>query len=116
MFSSIKLVRKLHRPSYSLLSIKLSCENFLYNLSVDSIVCWFFSYCFLYLLRMFIIISFSTLLPIDNPHAVAVDNGFATKPISVSGNVLEPDVVAVITNVSNDFSIVVKDFYFFLLF
>ena len=53
------------------------------------------------------IISYNTLLPIDNPHAVAVDIGIAIKPIPVRDQVIELDVVAIITNVSNDFNIVV---------
>ena len=53
------------------------------------------------------ILSYITLLPIDNPHAVAVDIGIATKPIPVRDKLIELDVVAIITNVSNDFSIVV---------
>ena len=53
------------------------------------------------------IISYITLLPIDNPHAVAVDIGIAIKPIPVRDKVIELDVVAIISNVSNDFSIVV---------
>ena len=53
------------------------------------------------------IISYNTLLPIDNPHAVAVDIGIAIKPIPVRDKVIELDVVAIITNVSYDFSIVV---------
>ena len=51
--------------------------------------------------------SYNTLLPIDNPHAVAVDIGIASKPLPVRDKVIELDVVAIITNVSNDFSIVV---------
>ena len=66
-------------------------------------------------------ISFITLLPIDNPHVVAVHIGIATKPIPVKHKVIEPDVVAIFTNVSNDFSIVVivlcfLYFFFDLLF
>ena len=53
------------------------------------------------------IISYNTLLPIDNPHAVAVDIGIAIRPIPVIDKVIELDVAAIITNVSNDFSIVV---------
>ena len=53
------------------------------------------------------IISYNTLLPIDKPHAVAVDIGIAIKPIPVRLKVIELDVVAIITNVSNNFSIVV---------
>ena len=59
------------------------------------------------------IIEFITLLPIDNPHAVAVDIGMAIKPIPVRLKVKELDVVAIITNVSKDFSIVVIVLYFF---
>ena len=63
----------LHRLSYSVLSIILSCKDFLYNLSKVLIVCWSLSYNFLHLLYLFIITSYITLLPIDSPHAVAVD-------------------------------------------
>ena len=62
------------------------------------------------------ITSCITLLPIDNPHAVAVDIGIALKPIPVRDNVMELDVVAIITNISNDFSIIVIVFCFFFLF
>ena len=55
------------------------------------------------------IISYITLLPIDIPHAVAVDIGIAINPIPVRLNVIELDVVA-ITNASNDFNIVVNVF------
>ena len=58
------------------------------------------------------ITSYITLLPIDNPHADAVDTGIAMKPIPVRDNVIEVDVVAIITNVSNDFSIIVIFLYF----
>ena len=34
------------------------------------------------------IISYNTLLPIDNPHAVAVDIGIAIKPIPVRDKVM----------------------------
>ena len=53
------------------------------------------------------IISYNTLLPLDNPHAVAGDIGIAIKPIAVRDKVIQLDVVAITTNVSNDFSIVV---------
>ena len=49
------------------------------------------------------IISYITLLPIDNLLAVVVDFGIAINPIPVKLNVLELDVVTIITNVSNDF-------------
>ena len=62
-------------------------------------------------------ISYITLLPIDNPHAVAVDIGKANKPIPyVRDNVMELDVVAIITNVSIDFNIVVIVLYFLYFF
>ena len=50
--------------------------------------------------------------PFDNRHAVAVDIGITIKLISVRLNVIEPDAVAVITNVSNGFNIVVNVLYF----
>ena len=45
------------------------------------------------------IISYSTLLPIDKPHAVAIDIGITIKPIPVSDKVIELDVEAIMTNV-----------------
>ena len=57
-----------------------------------------------------------TLLPTDNPHAVGVDIGIAIKPIPVRFNVIEIAVVAIITNLSNDFSIVVIVLYFLYFF
>ena len=63
------------------------------------------------------IISYSTLLPIDNPHTVAVDISVAFKPLSVRDNVTELNVWAIITNVSNAFNSVVFVsylIYFFL--
>ena len=62
------------------------------------------------------IISYITLLSIDSPHAVAADIGINIKPIPVRLNVIELDVVAIITNVSNDFSIVVIVLYFYISF
>ena len=53
------------------------------------------------------ITSFITLLPTDNPHAVAVDTAIAVKPIPMRDKVIELDFVAIVTNVSNDFKIVV---------
>ena len=61
------------------------------------------------------IISDITLLPFDIPHAVAVDIGFAIKPIQVRGKIIELDVVAITTNVSNDFIIVVSVFFIFYI-
>ena len=60
-------------------------------------------------------ISHFTLLPIDNLHAVAVDIGIAIKPIPVEDKVIELDV-ALITNVLNDFIIVINVLYFLYLF
>ena len=44
-------------------------------------------------------ISYTTLLAIDNLHAVAVDISIAINPILVRANVIELDVVAIETNV-----------------
>ena len=107
MFSSTYLVKFLQRLSYSILSITLSCKDFLYNVSKVLIVCWSLSYSFLYLFYLFKITSYKTLLPFDKAHADAADIGIAIKPIPVRLKVLKLDVVAIITNVSNDFSIVV---------
>ena len=60
------------------------------------------------------IISYRTLLPIDNPHAVAVDIGIAINPILARDSVIELDVVAKITKVSIDFSTVVIVLFFFI--
>ena len=62
------------------------------------------------------IISCSTLLPIDKPHAVAVDIGITINTIPVRDKVIELDVVAIITNVSNGFCIVVIVLYFLFFF
>ena len=64
----------------------------------------------------FLITSYNTLLPKDKAQADAVDIGITIKPIPVRDNVIELDVVAIITNVSNDFSIVVIVLYFLYLF
>ena len=45
------------------------------------------------------IASYKTFLPIDKAHADAVDLGITMKPIPVRVNVIEVDVVAIITNV-----------------
>ena len=62
------------------------------------------------------IILYTTLLPIDNPRAVAVDIGIANKPIDVRLNEKELDVVAIITKASYNFNFVVNDLYFLYLF
>ena len=64
-----------------------------------------------------IIISYNTLLLIVNPHAIELDIGIAIKLLPVRLSVIELDVVAIITIVSNDFSILVIvlcfPYYFF---
>ena len=60
--------------------------------------------------------SYITLLPIDNLHAVAVDTGITFNPIPGRPNVIELDVVAVLTNVSNDFNVVVNVLFFYISF
>ena len=62
------------------------------------------------------IISYITSLPIDKPHAVAVDIGITIKPIPVRLKVIKLDIVAAITNVSNGFNIVVSVLYFLYFF
>ena len=62
------------------------------------------------------ITSYKSLLPIDKAHADAVDIGITIKPIPVRDNVIEIDIVAIITNVSNDFNIVVIVLYFLYFF
>ena len=61
------------------------------------------------------IISCITLLPIDKAHDVAVEIDIAAKPIPIRLNVIELDVVAIITKVSNDFKIVVNVLCFLYL-
>ena len=58
------------------------------------------------------ITSYITLLLIDKTHAISVDIGITAKPNSVRLNVLERDVVAILTNVSNDSNIAVIVSYF----
>ena len=94
----------------------LSCKDFRYNLSKDLIVYRSLSYCFLFFLYLLMVVSYITLLPIDKPHAAAVDIGIAIKPTPVRLKVIKLDVVAIITNVSNDFSIVVNVLYFLYFF
>ena len=58
------------------------------------------------------IISYIALLPIVNAQADVVDINITIKAILVTLNVIELDVVAILTIVSNDFSIVVIVLYF----
>ena len=60
------------------------------------------------------ITSNNTFLPIDKTHSDAVDIGITSKPIPVRDYVIELDVVAIITNVSNDFITVVIVLFFFI--
>ena len=57
-------------------------------------------------------ISYTTSLPIDDTQADAVDIGIAINPIPVRLSVIKLDVVAIITNVLNDYKIVVILLYF----
>ena len=62
LVSSTYLVKLIHRDSYSLFSIKLSCKDFLYNLSKDLRVIWslslsFFIYYF-YLWSIYVILCY----------------------------------------------------------
>ena len=108
LVSSTNLVKILHRFSFSFSSVTLSCNDYLYNLSKELLVRWSVLYCLLYLLYLFLITPYITLLPIDSPHLVAVDIGIAIKPIPMRLKVIELDVVSKLTNVSNDFNIVVS--------
>ena len=53
-------------------------------------------------------LSCFTSLPADNSLAVTVDFGIAFNPNPVWDNVVELDVVAILTIVSNDFNAVLK--------
>ena len=59
---------------------------------------------YLNLLNFCSFISCNLLLVIVNPHAIPVDIGLTIKPIPVRNNMIEPNVVAKITNVSNVFN------------
>ena len=62
------------------------------------------------------IISYITLLPIDNPHAVRVDIGITIKTIPVRDKVIEFDVIAIISNVSSDYNFGINVLYFLYFF
>ena len=102
MFSSTYLVKILHKRSYSALSITLSCNDFLYNLSKDLIVCWSRSYCFLYSLYLFMNNFCNTLLPNDRVQAIPADIGKIIKPTPVTDNVIEIHVAPMIIIESTD--------------
>ena len=108
LFSSMYSVKIIHKLSYSVVSITLSCNDFLYNLSKDLIVNWSLSYCFLYLLYLFIINLCNTLLPNDRLQAIAADIGKIIKPIPVIDKVIEVYVAVIITILSTDSNIVFR--------
>ena len=83
-------------------------KNFPYNLSKYLIVCRSFSYCFLYLIKFCLAISYFSLILIVSPYARELDVGITINPNPVRLNVIELDVVAIVTNVSKDFSFVVN--------
>ena len=62
------------------------------------------------------VISYTTLLLIVNPHAIDLDIGITIKPTPVSDYVIELDVVAIIIILSCDFIIVDSVLYFLDLF
>ena len=108
MFSSIYLVKTLQRLSYSVLSVTLSCIDFLYNLSKDLIVFCSRSYCFLYLLCLFMISLCNILLPNDQPQAIPADMCKIIKAIPVIDKLVEVDVAPMITMLSTDSNTVFK--------
>ena len=111
MVSSKYLVKGLNKLSYSVLSITLSCKDFPYYLSKDLIVCWSFSYCFMYLLYFFIVILCIILLTNDKALTIPADIGKKIKPIPVIYKVIEVDVAPMITILSTDSIIVFKILY-----
>ena len=66
----------------------------------DNVFCIFLNFC--------TTLSYITSLPADNSLAVTVDIGIAFNPNPVRDNVIELDVVAMMTIVSNDFNAVLK--------
>ena len=55
-------------------------------------------------------------IQIDNPHDIPVNIGITIKPILVRINVIELAVVAIITILSNDFTIIIIIWYFLYFF
>ena len=108
MFSSTYLVKILHKLSYSVLSITLSCKLLRYNLSKDLIVFWSLSYCFLYLLYLFMINLCNTLLPNDRAQATPADIGKIINPTPVIDRVIDVEVAPMITILSADSNIVFR--------
>ena len=108
LFQSNFFVKKLHKDSYSILSITLSCKFLRYNLSNGLIVCWSFSICCSYLLCLFVIIFFNIFLPKNEAQAVPADNEKTINPTPVIDRVIEVDVAAIITTVSTVSNIVFR--------
>ena len=94
----------------------LSCKLFLYNLSKDLITCWAFSYSFLYLLYLFMIILCITLLPNDSAHASPAEIGTTVKPTPLTDNVTGTVVEPIITTVWTDSNFEVSVFCFLVCF
>ena len=98
----------MQRLSCSFLSIILSCNDFLYNLSKDIVVCWSLSYSFLCLLYLFRINLCNTLLPNDRVQAIPADVGKIIKATPVTDRVIEVDVAPMMTILSTDSNIVYR--------
>ena len=96
----------LQRNSYSLLSITLFCKVLRYNSSKDLIVCWSFSYCFIYLINLFIFILCITLLPNDRVQAIPADVGKMIRPTPITERVIEVAFAPIMIIVSTDSIIV----------
>ena len=94
--------------SYSLLSITLSCNVFLYNSSEDLVFPWSSSFCFMYLLCLFMDSLGNTLLPSDKVHAITADIGIIIKPIPVIDRIIEIDVALKLPIVPTDSKIVFR--------
>ena len=110
-------MKKTHKFSYSVLSIKISYNDFLFNLSKDLIVIWSRSYWFLYLLYLFMINLYNTLLPNDRIQAIPADIGKKFRTIAVTDIVIEVDVDPMIMILCIDSNIVFSVLcflYFFL--
>ena len=116
MFSSIYLEKILHKLSYSVLSITLSCKDFLFNLSKDLIVFWSLSYYFFYLLYLFMINLCNTLLTKDRVQATPADIGKTIKPMPINDRVIEVDIAPMITIESTDSNIVFTVLIFLYIF
>ena len=94
----------LHRNSYCFSSVRLSRKLCLFSSSKDLIVYWSFSICFLDFSHFRKSISYITFLLIVNPHALSPDISITFKTIPVADNVIELDVLAIITKESIDFN------------